>query len=79
EVTRARARAGADVLVAARSPERAAEKVAGIAGVEVDRLDLVDPESVDAFAGRRLAAGRPVDVLVNCAAAAPPAGRTLDA
>ncbi|WP_129285184.1 SDR family NAD(P)-dependent oxidoreductase [Streptomyces sp. GZWMJZ-114] len=79
EVTRALAGAGAEVLVGARSPERAAEKVAGIAGVEVDRLDLVDPGSVDAFVGRRLAAGRPVDVLVNCAAVAPPAERTLDA
>ncbi|MEU6440549.1 SDR family NAD(P)-dependent oxidoreductase [Streptomyces sp. NPDC047046] len=79
EVTRALAGAGAEVLVGARSPERAAEKVAGIAGADVDRLDLVDPESVDAFAGRRLAAGRPVDVLVNCAAVAPPAERTLDA
>ncbi len=79
EVTRALAGAGAEVLVGARSPERAAGKVAGIAGVEVDRLDLVDPGSVDAFVGRRLAAGRPVDVLVNCAAIAPPAERTLDA
>ncbi|MET8557723.1 SDR family NAD(P)-dependent oxidoreductase [Streptomyces sp. NPDC004959] len=79
EVTRALAGAGAEVLVGARSPERAAEKVAGIAGVAVDRLDLVDPGSVDTFAERRLAAGRPVDVLVHCAAAAPPAERTLDA
>ncbi|WP_433341082.1 SDR family NAD(P)-dependent oxidoreductase [Streptomyces sp. CA-253872] len=79
EATRALAGAGAEVLVGARSPERAAGKVAGIAGVEVDQLDLVDPASVDAFVGRRLAAGRPVDVLVNCAAVAAPAERTIDA
>jgi NAD(P)-dependent dehydrogenase (short-subunit alcohol dehydrogenase family) len=68
EVTRALASAGATVTVAARDPERAAAAVDGIAGVRVERLDLTDPDSVDAFARRWLDAGRPLHVLVNNAA-----------
>lgn len=65
ETTRALARAGASVTVGARDPERAAAALAGIAGVEADRLDLLDPASVDAFTTRYLGSGRPLHILVN--------------
>jgi len=63
ETTRALAAAGASVTVGARDPGRAAAALAGIDGVEVARLDLMDPASVDAFAARY--AGRPLHILVN--------------
>ena len=69
EVTRSLAKAGACVVVGARDPERAARGLAGIDRVEVDRLDLLDPALIDGFADRRLASGRPLHMLVNCAAA----------
>lgn len=68
EVTHALAAAGATVTVASRDTARAAEAVAGIDGVRVEELDLTDPESVDAFASRWNASGRPLHVLVNSAA-----------
>ncbi|WP_120955015.1 SDR family NAD(P)-dependent oxidoreductase [Arthrobacter oryzae] len=68
EVTRALAAAGASVTVASRDTERAAESVDGIDGVRVEQLDLTDPESIDAFAGRWLDSGRSLHILVNNAA-----------
>ena len=68
ETTRALARAGASVTVGSRDPERAARAVAGIERVDVSRLDLVDPKSIDAFAARWLESKRPLHVLVNNAA-----------
>nr|BFF21786.1 hypothetical protein GCM10025730_53070 [Promicromonospora thailandica] len=65
ETTRALAAAGATVTVAARNPDRAAERLAGIPRVETSRLDLMDPASVDAFVGRYLDSGRALHVLVN--------------
>jgi NAD(P)-dependent dehydrogenase (short-subunit alcohol dehydrogenase family) len=71
ETTRALAKAGASVTVAARDPERAERAVEGVARVEVSQLDLIDPTSIDAFVARWLAAGRPLHVLVNNAAPTP--------
>ncbi len=65
ETTRALTEAGARVVVPARRPTVAAEAVAGIAGVEVDELDLGDLESVRAFADRFLASGRTVDLVID--------------
>ncbi|WP_437512950.1 SDR family NAD(P)-dependent oxidoreductase [Sorangium sp. So ce1099] len=75
ETTRALAKAGASVTVGARDPGRAASAVAGIERVEVSQLDLIDPKSIDGFAERWLASGRPLHVLVNCAA--PPAPKEI--
>lgn len=69
EVTRALARAGVSVTVGARDPDRAAAALAGVEGVAVDRLDLVDPRSIEGFAARWLAYGRPLHMLVNGAGA----------
>lgn len=74
EVTRVLARAGASVTIGARDPDRAARAVAGLGRVEVSQLDLLAPASIDAFAARWLDARRPLHVLINNAAATPPAG-----
>ncbi|MGH3267331.1 MAG: SDR family NAD(P)-dependent oxidoreductase, partial [Trebonia sp.] len=65
ETTRALAKAGASVTVAARNSERAAAKLGGIARVETSQLDLLDPASIDAFVTRYLNSGRPLHVLIN--------------
>ncbi|MEV6373216.1 SDR family NAD(P)-dependent oxidoreductase [Micromonospora musae] len=67
ETTRALRAAGAAVVVPVRSPDRARDLLAGIDGVEIERLDLMDPTSIDAFADRFLATGRPLHILVNSA------------
>ncbi|MHC5906911.1 SDR family NAD(P)-dependent oxidoreductase [Streptomyces sp. S6] len=65
ETTRALTKAGARVVVPARRVDVAREAVRGIAGVEVDELDLGDLESVRAFAERFLASGRTIDYMIN--------------
>jgi NAD(P)-dependent dehydrogenase (short-subunit alcohol dehydrogenase family) len=65
ETTRALSGAGATVIVGARTLDKARAAVAGIARVEIEVLDLFDPASIDAFAERFLASGRPVHALVN--------------
>jgi NAD(P)-dependent dehydrogenase (short-subunit alcohol dehydrogenase family) len=65
ETTRALSSAGARVIVPARDHEKAMAALEGIAGVEIEALDLLDPASIDAFAARFLASGRPLHVLVN--------------
>ncbi|PRX97982.1 SDR family NAD(P)-dependent oxidoreductase [Allonocardiopsis opalescens] len=79
EVTRALAEAGAAVTAASRDPERAAAALAGIDRAEADRLDLLDPESIDAFAARRRDSGRPLHILVNNAGIPAPPERAEDA
>ena len=53
------------MLIGARVPDAARATVAGIARVELDTLDLLDPASIDAFAERFAASGRPLHMLVN--------------
>jgi len=65
ETTRALTKAGAHVVVPARRPDTAREALAGLDSVEVDELDLGDLESVRAFAGRFLASGRTVDLVID--------------
>lgn len=77
--TRALSAAGASVTVGSRDPERAAAAVAGMERVEVSRLDLMDPTSVDAFVARYLDSGRPLHVLVNNAGYPPSAEIVRDA
>ncbi|MGW2824529.1 SDR family NAD(P)-dependent oxidoreductase [Streptomyces sp. NPDC001443] len=65
ETTRALTKAGAHVVVPARRPDTAREALAGMDGVELDELDLGDLESVRGFAGRFLASGRTVDLVID--------------
>ncbi|MBM7564979.1 oxidoreductase [Paenibacillus sacheonensis] len=67
ETARTLAEAGATVIVPARTPDKARAAVAGIPRVELETMDLMDPASIDAFAERFLATGRPLDILVNSA------------
>src|SRR5262245_56553131 len=65
EVTRALAKAGATVIVPARTPDKARAATAGIPRIELERLELGDPTSIDAFASRYVASGRPLQILIN--------------
>jgi NAD(P)-dependent dehydrogenase (short-subunit alcohol dehydrogenase family) len=67
ETTRVLRERGAHVVVPVRDPAKAASMLDGIDGIEIDRLDLADPASVDAFARRFLGSGRAVDILVASA------------
>lgn len=63
--TRALSEAGAWVTVAARDPERATRATSGIRRVEVGKLDLLQPSSIDAFTARYRRSGRPLHILLN--------------
>lgn len=52
---------------AQRSPAKAAQTLAGVAGVQVLPLDLMDAASIDAFAQRVLSAENALHLLINCA------------
>jgi len=71
ETAKALAAKGADVIVAARSHDRAIAAIAQIhaehpeARLRFEELDLSRQASVTAFAERLLAEGRPIDILVN--------------
>jgi NAD(P)-dependent dehydrogenase (short-subunit alcohol dehydrogenase family) len=76
ETTRALSAAGASVIVPARTPDKARAALSGIDRVELESLDLSDPTSIDAFAARFSASGRPLHILVNNAGImAPPLAR----
>lgn len=77
--TRALSEAGAAVTVGSRDPDRASAAVAGVERVEVGRLDLMDPASIDAFVARYLGSGRPLHVLINNAGYPPSAEIVRDA
>jgi NAD(P)-dependent dehydrogenase (short-subunit alcohol dehydrogenase family) len=65
ETTRVLSEAGATVIVPARSAEKARANLGGFPHVELAALDLMDPGSIDAFAGGFLAGERPIDLLIN--------------
>lgn len=67
ETVRVLARAGARVIVPARSPERARAALEGLENVELETLELSQPGSIDAFTGRFLVSSRPLDILINSA------------
>src|SRR5262245_61006594 len=76
ETTRALAEAGATVVVPARTQEKARTALGGIPRVELETLELIDPLSIDTFAGRFLSSRRPLDILINNAGImAPPLHR----
>ena len=68
EVTKALSKAGASVTATSRNPEAAAA-LADAEGIRVERLDLVDPASINDFALRWLAIKRPLHILINGAGA----------
>lgn len=65
ETTRTLSAAGATVIVPARDMDKAAKNLKGIANVEIALMDLMSPTSIDAFADKFLASGRPLHLLIN--------------
>lgn len=65
ETTRVLAMAGAKVIVAVRDIEKAKKNLAGVANVELESIDLMSPESIDAFAERFIKSGRPLHMLIH--------------
>ncbi|MDL2216716.1 SDR family NAD(P)-dependent oxidoreductase [Desulfovibrio sp. OttesenSCG-928-M14] len=68
EATKALGGAGATVIALARNVERAKNSLRGVPNVEVEYVDLLEPQAIDAFAQKFLASGRPIHVLINSAA-----------
>ena len=67
ETTRVLANAGAKVIVPARDIRKATDALAGINGVIIEQMDLMDPASIEAFAAKFLGTGQPLHILVNSA------------
>lgn len=65
ETTKTLAGAGATVIVPARDVEKAKHNLAGITNVVVEQMDLMHPDSIDAFASRFLDSGRALHLLIN--------------
>jgi len=65
ETTKVLASAGATVIVPARDIEKAKSNLNGIANVELEKLDLMDPDSIDGFANRFLDSERSLHFLIN--------------
>ena len=65
ETTNVLAGAGATVIVTARDIDKAKNNLNGISNVEMEHIDLMDPDSIESFAKRFLASGRPLHLLIN--------------
>jgi len=59
------ATAGATVIVPARDIEKAKKNLEAIPNVEIEAMDLSQPDTIDAFAENFLASGRPLHLLIN--------------
>lgn len=65
ETTKALANAGATVIVPARDIEKARKNLDGIPNVELETMDLMNPNSIDTFADKFLKSMRPLHLLIN--------------
>lgn len=65
ETTKTLAAAGATVIVPARDMEKAAKNLMGLANVEIETMDIMNPASIDAFAEKFLSSGRSLHLLIN--------------
>jgi len=65
ETTKTLAAAGATVIVPARDIEKAKENLAEIPNVELETIDMMNPNSIEEFAKKFLASGRPLHILIN--------------
>jgi NAD(P)-dependent dehydrogenase (short-subunit alcohol dehydrogenase family) len=65
ETVKTLSNAGATVIVPARDVEKAKKNLEGLSKVEIEKLDLIDPLSIDAFTEKFLASGRPLHLLIN--------------
>ncbi|MES1217403.1 MAG: SDR family NAD(P)-dependent oxidoreductase, partial [Bacteroidota bacterium] len=65
ETVKTLAGAGATVIVPARDIEKAKKNLEGVTNVELEAMDLINAASIDAFAEKFLASGRPLHLLIN--------------
>jgi len=65
ETVKTLSKAGATVIVPARDIEKAKRNLGGIINVAIEEMDLMHPDSIDAFAAKFLASGRPLHLLIN--------------
>lgn len=65
ETSKTLTQAGASVIVPARDLEKAKRNLDGIPNIEIHRMDLINPESIDAFAESFITSGRPLHLLIN--------------
>ena len=65
ETTKKLVEAGAKVVVPARSRAKAEKYLEGIKNVEIEEMDLMNIDSVNAFADKFLAKGEPLHLLIN--------------
>ena len=65
ETVKTLAGAGAMIIVPARDVEKAKRNLDGIANVIIEKMDLMNPGSIDAFAEKYLHSGRPLHLLIN--------------
>lgn len=57
--------AGASVIVPARDLEKAGKNLSGLNNIKIEKLDLMNPQSISNFADRFLDSGRNLDMLIN--------------
>ena len=65
ETTKTLAAAGATVIVPARDLEKARQNLQGVAKVELETMDLMNPDSIDTFVEKFLASGRAMHLLIH--------------
>lgn len=65
ETTKTLANAGATVIVVARDIEKAKNNLKGIKNVEIEAMDIIDPDSITAFADKFISSGRALHLLIN--------------
>jgi NAD(P)-dependent dehydrogenase (short-subunit alcohol dehydrogenase family) len=65
ETTKVLAAAGAIVIVPARDIEKARKNLEGIPNVEIESMNLIQPDTIDAFAEKFLTSGKPLHLLIN--------------
>ncbi|SNR46938.1 SDR family NAD(P)-dependent oxidoreductase [Flavobacterium sp. ov086] len=65
ETVKTLANAGATVIVPARDIEKARKNLDRIPNVELEIMDLMNPDSIDAFAQKFLSSQRPLHLLIN--------------
>jgi len=65
ETTRVLSNAGSTVVIGSRDTKKAQLAVAAMKNVEVGRLDLASPDSIDRFAEEFLSSKRALDLLIN--------------
>jgi NAD(P)-dependent dehydrogenase (short-subunit alcohol dehydrogenase family) len=65
ETVRVLAAAGATVIVPARDIEKAKRNLEGIPRVEIEPMDLAQPDTIDRFAEKFIASGRSLHLLLN--------------